>query len=203
MQHSHLGCTGCSSGHSPPYMLSSILHFSHNIKKRRKGSEELFIQPRSHPLSLCYISNMQTPLHSTRRESIILKKKRHALLKSKEIPCCRWTYSWLQHKKVFAFPPPSLIQISSPGLWSMRWAMWPCNDRILMCDWCTKSNAAASLSSVLLFTLDVYVTLLLILKAELTLGQQQWTQDLFGQLSKLLTASTENHMVQYLGGVNR
>lgn len=89
MQHSHLGCTGCSSGHSPPYMLSSILHFSHNIKKRRKGSEELFIQPRSHPLSLCYISNMQTPLHSTRRESIILKKKRHALLKSKEIPCCR------------------------------------------------------------------------------------------------------------------
>ena len=98
-----------------------------------------------------------------------LKKKWHALLKSKEMPCCRWIYSWLQHREeVFAFPPPPLIQISSPGLQSMRWATRPCNDRILMWDWCTKSNAAASLFSVLLCTLDIYVTLLLILKAVLT-----------------------------------
>lgn len=39
-----------------------------------------------------------------------LKKKWHALLKSKEVPCCRWMSSWLQHKEeVFAFPPPPLI----------------------------------------------------------------------------------------------
>lgn len=98
-----------------------------------------------------------------------LKKKWHALLKAKEMPCCRWIYSWLQHKEeVFAFPPPPLIQISSPGLQSMRWATWPCNDRILMCDWCTRSNAVVSLFSVLLCTLDIYVTLLLIPKAVLT-----------------------------------
>lgn len=68
-----------------------------------------------------------------------------------------------------------------------------------MCDWCTKSNAAASLFSVLLCTLDIYVTLLLILKAVLTQGQQQQTQNLFSQLSKLLTASIEKYTVQYFG----
>lgn len=75
VQHSQPGCAECSSGHSPPCMLSGILHFSQSIRERRKGSEALFIQFRSNPLSLCYTSNRQTPLHSTRRGSVIPEKE--------------------------------------------------------------------------------------------------------------------------------
>lgn len=68
-----------------------------------------------------------------------------------------------------------------------------------MCDWCTESKAAASLFSALLCTLDIYVTPLLILKAVLTQGQQQRTQNLFSQLSKLLTARAESYTLHYVG----
>lgn len=101
--------------------------------------------------------------HDTAQEGTRYPWKGNGMLFGNQniVPCCRWIYSWLQHKEeVFTFPPPPLIQISSPGLQSMRWATWPCNDRILMSDWCTKSDAAASPCSVLLCTLDIYVTLL-------------------------------------------
>lgn len=56
-------------------MLSGILHFSQTIRARSKSSEVLFIQFGSHLLPLCYTSNMQTPWHSTRRESVIPEKE--------------------------------------------------------------------------------------------------------------------------------
>lgn len=56
-------------------MLYGILHFSQIIVGRRKGSEALFIQFRSNLLSLCYTSNMRTPLHSTRRAFVIPEKE--------------------------------------------------------------------------------------------------------------------------------